>query len=339
MFTTAVLLLVCGITLLAQIIFCTILLRLEAQWAKIPGVTAGRAFLATVVMLIGQSIAAVASSAYEPTSRGSAIILAVIALGCSIGLSVLVIQVVLRSSSWQAFRAWLPTLLVAAVGLSLVFLVIRPFLCQAFIASTNSMAPTILGNHLTGVCPTCGKLAFGTPPRDPQGLEERPMICESFHVHASKTASNLSHGDRFLVTKFLRPRRWDLVALRYPADPTIMYVKRLVGLPEEEVYIDEGFVWINGQRLEPPESLQGLTYVTRLPNTRFLPNIWGTLDHPAKLGEGEYFVLGDFSQESSDSRLWQTGAAGHPSYAVPESYLIGVVSHIYWPPSRWRILR
>ncbi len=117
------------------------------------------------------------------------------------------------------------------------------------------------------------------------------------------------------------------------------YVKRLVGLPGEEVFIKDGSVWINGQRLEPPESLRGLEFVTEFPNAHFQPKIWGTPDRSAKLGKGEYFVLGDFSQQSADSRLWETGAPGHPSYAVPESYLIGVVTHIYWPPGRWRILR
>jgi hypothetical protein len=37
--------------------------------------------------------------------------------------------------------------------------------------------------------------------------------------------------------------------------------------------------------------------------------------------------------------LWLEGAPGHPPYAVPESYLHGVVTHVYWPPQRWRILR
>ena len=139
--------------------------------------------------------------------------------------------------------------------------------------------------------------------------------------------------------KTLRPRRWDLIAFRYPGDPTMNQIKRLVGLPGEEVSIKEGFVWINGQRLEPPQTLQGLKYVTEFPNAPFLRNIWGTADRPAKLGKGEYFVLGDFSQESADSRLWETGVPGHPSYAVPESHIIGVVTHIHWPPSRWRIVR
>jgi signal peptidase I len=142
-----------------------------------------------------------------------------------------------------------------------------------------------------------------------------------------------------MVCKLLRQRRWDLIVFRYPGDPTINYVKRLVGLPGEEIFIKEGSVWINGERLEPPESLPGLTYVTEFPQAPIQPEIWGTPARPAKLGEDEYFVLGDFSQQSSDSRLWTTGAPGHPSYAVPGSYVIGVVTHIYWPPSRWRIFR
>ena len=63
------------------------------------------------------------------------------------------------------------------------------------------------------------------------------------------------------------------------------------------------------------------------------------LSRPAKLGDDEYFVLGDFSPQAKDSRLWREGAPGHTPYAVPASHIRGVVTHIYWPPKRWRILR
>ena len=53
---------------------------------------------------------------------------------------------------------------------------------------------------------------------------------------------------------------------------------------------------------------------------------------------GRVFRAGRLLAAGRHSRLWETGAPGHPTYAVPQSYLIGVVTHIYWPPSRWRIL-
>ena len=120
-------------------------------------------------------------------------------------------------------------------------------------------------------------------------------------------------------------------------------VKRLVGLPGETVVIKDGAVWIDGRKLDPPLPLKGLNYVTEMPNPENdmppIPILAGTPDRPAVLGADEYFVLGDFSPQSLDSRLFKKGAPGHPPYAVPESYIIGVVTHIYWPPSRWRILR
>ena len=67
--------------------------------------------------------------------------------------------------------------------------------------------------------------------------------------------------------------------------------------------------------------------------------VWGTPERPATLAAGEYFVLGDFSQQAADSRLWQTGAPAIPVMPCRNTYLIGVVTHIYWPPGRWRILR
>jgi len=224
--------------------------------------------------------------------------------------------------------------------LALAFLVVRPFVLETFVASSNAMAPTLLGPHWEGVCPKCGRPTYCTPERTEGGSLGRPhwVICENFHsTRSSERDKPLQPSDRFFVNKFLKPRRWDLVVFRYPEDPEVLFVHRLVGLPGEVVTIQNGAVCINDRAISPPEPLRGLDYVSEIDD--FPDELWGTPQNPAKLGADEYFVLGDFSRCSKDSRLFQSGATGHPPYAVPASYLYGVVTHIYWPPSRCRAFR
>jgi signal peptidase I len=155
------------------------------------------------------------------------------------------------------------------------------------------------------------------------------MICENFHVNTMPGIPPGVHsGDRFLVAKFLAPKRWDIVVFQYPPHPETLYVMRLVGLPGETIHIEDGAVHANGTRLTVPDTLRGIEYVAQFPESYV--DVWGSKDKPAVLGPDEYFVLGDFSYQSSDSRFWR---------AVPESHLRGVVTHIYWPPERWRVLR
>ena len=114
--------------------------------------------------------------------------------------------------------------------------------------------------------------------------------------------------------------------------------KRLVGLPGEKIHIDDGSVWIDGERQTPPQGMEGIEY---LPEASYWygRQPWGSLASPALLAEDEYFVLGDFSAQSADSRHWQRGALGHNPFAVPESHVIGVVSHTFWPLHRLKIHR
>lgn len=112
---------------------------------------------------------------------------------------------------------------------------------------------------------------------------------------------------------------------------------RLVGLPGEAIQIEGGAVWANGKELTPPDSLRGIEYLSELPGT--YTDLWGSKDNRALLGDDEYFVLGDFSAQSKDSRLWKAGAPGHSPFAAPAPHIYGVVTHIYWPPQRWRVLR
>ena len=144
----------------------------------------------------------------------------------------------------------------------------------------------------------------------------------------------LTRQDRVLTNKLIAPRRWDLIVFRNPEDPAQNYVKRLVGFPNETLQLKEGSVWIDGKRLVPPPHLKGIQYAAEMPHAL---GINGVL--PIPLGPDEYFVLGDNTMNSLDSRLWQSGSPGHAPYAVPEDHLIGVATHIYWPKDRFRILR
>jgi signal peptidase I len=324
-----------GSALIIEIVAWVLLLKLGARWAKVAGVTAARALLVLLTSAAIQLLVAIPLRFMEPIEWSIAAIAVCVAVAVVVPVMTIVIHF---QAPWlRAMLAWLPTLLAPAFALALLFLVVRPFLIASFEIPQNSMAPTILGNHFTVTCSTCGGPAYGSTPSGDFPMK-LPVICEHFHVHKAMPSTATSEGDRIMVAKYLCPRRWDIVAFRLPENPSVVYLKRLVGLPGETVTIKDGAVWISGQRLDPPPSLKELNYVTDLP---MLPRmrLAGTPQNPAVLGPGEYFVLGDFSSFSSDSRLWQNGAPGHPHYAVPASYIIGVATHIYWPPSRWRILR
>jgi signal peptidase I len=205
------------------------------------------------------------------------------------------------------------------------------------------MAPALLGVHSRGTCPQCGATAIIPWTEVWRGLRNFPVqaICTSDHhvFAAGNPGSGKFQGDRILANKLLHPRRWDIVALRVPHDPSVIYVERIVGLPNEQVIIRDGSVWIDGKQQMPSLSCGHLKYVTTVPGGDGMRAEWGTERHPAQLGPDEYFVLGDFSESSYDSRFWREGAPGHHPYAVPASNIVGVVTHIYWPISRWRSFR
>jgi len=242
-----------------------------------------------------------------------------------------------------AIRAWLPTLLAPLVGYAFSLFVFKPFVYDTFVIPANSMAPTIIGEHVTHKCPICGALSVGsTGDREVGDPQPANLICPNFHAHETRDYDKtILSSDRILVAKVIAPRRWDLVVFRYPDEPRQNYLKRLIGLPGETVTIVDGSVHINGAKIEPPAEIRGITYVSEFPNDRFMRGISlaGSPGNPAVLGPDEYFVLGDHTTASLDSRLWEHGAPGHPPYAVPVSYMIGTATHIYWPPERMRILR
>jgi signal peptidase I len=137
-------------------------------------------------------------------------------------------------------------------------------------------------------------------------------------VRGSSMAPGIQDGDRILVEPwslfFFRPERGDIVVLRYPLDPTIDYIKRVIGLPGDRVTLADGFVWVNGELLDEP-------YVTDIDRTTYLTT---------EVGPHRYFVLGDNRSRSSDSRDFGM---------VPEEYLRGRVDLRLWPLERAGVLR
>jgi signal peptidase I len=102
----------------------------------------------------------------------------------------------------------------------------------------------------------------------------------------------LKEGDHALFSRrFDGPARGDIVVFYYPADPSQSYIKRIIGLPNDELEIRQGKVLINGQNIDEP-------YVdARL-------NVSARSYGPRKIPADNYFVMGDNRDNSNDSRFW-----------------------------------
>lgn len=340
MFSTVVLFSAFVLSITFSLAVWALLLRLGLKWVQADHVTTIRLASVTLAFALLSCAISVLFLLASPRTVTEAVAMVLAEISATIAVACIVISKVFKIGFRRAFKAWLPTLLQTALAFALAFLVIRPFLFEGFVGATNSMAPTILGLHLQGMCEECGKVSYGSPPLDGHSnVESVRGICDSFHTSTGVGFQMKQRTpDRFLAVKFFEPRRWDLVVFRVPEDPSTVWVKRLVGLPGESVELKGGYVWINGEKQTPPERLKGIQYLDQLPDWPE-EKLWGAEERPVKLALGEYFVLGDFSAQSADSRMWRTGAPGYNPYAVPASHIVGVVTHTYWPPERWRIHR
>lgn len=145
--------------------------------------------------------------------------------------------------------------IVIAFILAFVF---RAYVVEAFVIPTGSMAPTLLGDHVRVTCKQCGYTFTLTIPKDRRGVENSAVcpMC-NFDNKLPADTSEIS-GDRILVEKFIydftNPRRWDVIVFKYPGPPSktdqtnhgprTNYIKRLVGLPNEKLYIFDGNIYV-----------------------------------------------------------------------------------------------
>ncbi len=123
--------------------------------------------------------------------------------------------------------------------------------------------------------------------------------------------------DEFLLVnrvayKLGSPHIGDIIVFHAPGVSSEDYIKRLIGLPGDTVTVSDGVVYVNGQALYEP-------YIADAPNYN------GTWEVP----EGQFFVLGDNRNNSSDSHLWGF---------IPEDSVVGKALLIYWPLDQLTIL-
>ena len=190
----------------------------------------------------------------------------------------------------------------------------------------------------------------------------RSFLWEPFRIPSGSMEPNLYDGDFILTSKYsygiklpvLRStiiptgsvQRGDVIVFRYPQNPSLHYIKRVIGLPGDHIRYDHDHVWINGeeQPLLPTgetrsferldiygnphtiiaaiheETLAGsgthrAQLYTNAPNTR--P---GMVEGSLTVPEGHYFVMGDNRDDSEDSRAWGF---------VPEANLVGKATIIW----------
>jgi len=135
----------------------------------------------------------------------------------------------------------------------------------------------------------------------------RAFIFQQSKIPSGSMEDTLLIGDYIMVNRYvfspapsaweraLLPardvRRGDVVVFKYPEEPETDYIKRVVGLPGDTVEVRAGYVFVNGQRSD--ESYVNASYRSR------------ANDSPEKtVPPGNYFVMGDHRDRSSDSRVW-----------------------------------
>ncbi len=202
------------------------------------------------------------------------------------------------SSVKPVWREWIESLIVIAI----IAIVIRSFIVAPFKIPSSSMVPTLdVGDYLFV---TRYNYGFRIPLTDIQIAPERA-------------------------------KRGDIVVFDYPGDRSIDYIKRIVGLPGDDIRYENNKLFVNGK--EMPLSKKGprayflgdgsvdmsTEYEERLfdVNHDVLRKKFSIKDGEWKVPADKYMVLGDNRNNSRDSRFWGF---------VPQSYLVGKAAIVWW---------
>jgi signal peptidase I len=267
-------------------------------------------------------------------------------------LVVAILQLALLIAAWHGLGGWLarPWVIFAAVA-AVVLLLVVPAIDAARLAKQTTSDPRWYNRWWIYLAAVVASTAAAYP-------FDYNMSVRSFYTPASSMEPTLRIGDRFLVDlrAFERgaPERGDVVIFRLPRDPSILYMKRIIGLPGDEVQVKGGVVHLNGQTL--PTEIAGEYTVTAYAGqgggrTGKLKRetlgqgrsaiVLDIQDNAAfdntpsfKVPADHYFMLGDNRDNSTDSRDQS------PRFGVgyvPRARLVGKITWIYWSSDWSRI--
>jgi len=160
----------------------------------------------------------------------------------------------------------------------------------------------------------------------------KTVLIQAFYIPSESMYPTLQKGDRVLVNKLSYRlhdvNRGDVVVFERPPEETATnipdLIKRVVGLPGEEVVIEAGSVYVDGQRLDEPYLPEGVT--TESPPSA---HYQCTVEQPCEVPDGEVWVMGDNRGDSKDSRYFGP---------IDEDSIVGRAFVVVWPFGRMGLL-
>jgi signal peptidase I len=151
------------------------------------------------------------------------------------------------------------------------------------------------------------------------------LAVQNYQVEGTSMLPTLQNNQFVLVDKltyhFSSPQRGDVIVFAYPLNPSVDYIKRIIGLPGDHVTVAaNGQVSVNGVAIQE-------TYVNNLDNQLYEDE--GSPYLNVTLPANDYYVLGDNRGGSSDSRDWGL---------LPQKNIIGKATLVYWPFASFHLL-
>jgi len=157
------------------------------------------------------------------------------------------------------------------------------------------------------------------------------VLLQAFYIPSASMYPTLQKGDRVLVNKLSYKlhdvNRGDIVVFERPPSETATnipdLIKRVVGLPGEEIVITEGHVYVDGNLLDEPYLPEGVTSSTENAPLKC------TQEDPCVVPEGDVWVMGDNRNDSKDSRYFGP---------IDEDTIVGRAFVVVWPLNRIGLL-